>query len=69
MEVHLESMSISGMAAHIAFLAFGALQLWPDLYSGVPVWLMLLPWVAPFPIALGAIALLKRHYRSPSAAG
>jgi hypothetical protein len=60
---HFESMIIAGMAAHIAFFAFGSTRLWPDLYVGQPWWLMLLPWVAPFPIAFGAIALLKRHYR------
>lgn len=60
---HLAMMIISGMAAHIAFFAFGSSRIWPDLYDGQPWWLMLLPWVAPFPIAFGAIALLQRHYR------
>ncbi len=60
---HFESMIIAGMAAHIAFFAFGSTRLWPDLYDGQPWWLMLLPWVAPFPIAFTAIALLKRHYQ------
>lgn len=60
---HFESMIIAGMAAHIAFFAFGSSQLWPGLYAGSPWWLMLLPWVAPFPIAFTAIALLKRHYQ------
>lgn len=60
---HMENMIVSGMAAHIAFFAFGASRLWPDLYMGQPWWLMLIPWVAPFPIAFGAIALLQRHYR------
>lgn len=59
---HFESMIIAGMAAHIAFFAFGIWRLWPSLYSGYPWWLMLLPWIAPFPIAFTAIALLKRHY-------
>lgn len=66
---HLEMMIISGMAAHIAFFAFGAMRIWPDLYQGQPVWLMLVPWIAPFPIAFGAIALLKRHYRRRFSAG
>lgn len=60
---HFENMIIAGMAAHIAFFAFGSTRIWPDLYSGQPWWLMLLPWVAPFPAAFGAIALLKRYYR------
>lgn len=60
---HLQNMIIAGMAAHIAFFAFGAQRLWPDLYAGQPWWLQLLPWVAPFPIAFGAIALIQRHYR------
>ncbi len=60
---HFESMITAGMAAHIAFFAFGSTRLWPDLYAGQPWWLMLLPWVAPFPVAFAAIALLKRHYK------
>lgn len=65
---HFESMIIAGMAAHIAFFAFGSTRIWPDLFVGQPWWLMLLPWLAPFPIAFGAIALLKRHYRRRFAA-
>ena len=61
---HFESMIIAGMAAHIAFFAFGSTRLWPDLYTGQPLWLMLIPWVAPFPIAFTAIALLKRYYQA-----
>lgn len=61
--MHLDAMITAGMAAHIAFFAFGATRIWPDLYVGQPWWLQLLPWVAPFPIAFAAIALLKRHYR------
>lgn len=61
--VHLDSMITAGMAAHIAFFAFGSMRIWPDLYTGHPWWFQLLPWVAPFPIAFAAIALLKRHYR------
>ena len=60
---HLTNMLVSGMAAHIAFFAFGASRIWPDLYQGQPWWVMLVPWVAPFPIAFAAIALLQRHYR------
>lgn len=61
--VHLESMITAGMAAHIAFFAFGASRMWPDLYAGQPWWVMVLPWVAPFPIAFVAITLIQRHYR------
>lgn len=61
--VHLENMIVSGMAAHIAFLAVGAQRIWPELYSGYPWWMQILPWVAPFPIAFGAIVLIQRHYR------
>lgn len=61
--VHLESMITAGMAAHIAFFAFGSTRIWPDLYAGQPWWLMLLPWVAPFPIAFIAITMIQRHYR------
>ncbi|MFN2300587.1 MAG: hypothetical protein ABR565_01745 [Gammaproteobacteria bacterium] len=60
---HMQNMIVSGMAAHIAFFAFGASRLWPDLYTGQPWWVMLIPWVAPFPIAFAAIALIQRHYR------
>lgn len=60
---HLASMIVSGMAAHIAFFAFGAMRIWPDFYAGQPWWLVLIPWVAPFPIAFTAIALIQRHYR------
>jgi uncharacterized membrane protein len=60
---HMQSMIIAGMAAHIAFFAFGATRIWPDLYAGQPWWLAVLPWVAPFPIAFAAIALLERYYR------
>ncbi len=63
MMMHLENMIIAGMAAHIAFFAFGASRLWPELYSSYPWWVMLIPWVAPFPIAFTAIALIQRHYR------
>ncbi len=60
---HLQNMIVAGMAAHIAFFAFGATRVWPDLYVGHPWWLQILPWVAPFPIAFAAIALIQRHYR------
>jgi hypothetical protein len=56
-------MIVAGMAAHIAFFAFGASRIWPDLYVGHPWWMQILPWVAPFPIAFVAITLLQRHYR------
>jgi uncharacterized membrane protein len=66
---HFESMIVAGMAAHIASFAFGSTRLWPNLYAGQPWWLMLLTWVAPFPLVFGAIALLKRHYRRRFAPG
>lgn len=59
---HMRGMIIAGMAAHIAFFAFGSTRIWPDLYDGQPWWVMLIPWTSPFVVAFIAITLLERHY-------
>ena len=64
---HLSSMIGTGIAAHTAFLAFGAVRLVPTIYSHSPA-LYVIPWVAPTVIGVMAITWLKRHYRKKSAA-
>ena len=59
---HLNSMIGSGIAAHTAFLALGAVWFVPQLYALSPV-LYLIPWAAPPVLGFIAITLLQRHYR------
>jgi hypothetical protein len=59
---HLNSMIATGIAAHTAFLALGAVRLVPQLYALSPV-LYAVPWIAPTLIGFVAITLLQRHYR------
>jgi hypothetical protein len=65
---HLNSMIATGIAAHTAFLALGAVRLVPHLYSLSPA-LYGIPWIAPPVIGFVAITLLQRHYRKKPGAG
>jgi len=58
---HLNSMIATGIAAHTAFFALGAVWFVPHLYALSPS-LYLIPWIGPPVIGLVAITLLKRHY-------
>lgn len=60
--VHLASMMATGIAAHTAFLAVGAVRWFPNLYSYSPA-LYVIPWVIPAATGTVAIAVLKRFYR------
>ena len=55
-------MIATGIAAHTAFLALGAVRLFPQLYALSPA-LYGIPWIAPTVIGFVAITLLQRHYR------
>jgi hypothetical protein len=59
---HLNSMIGSGVAAHTAFLALGAVWFIPKLYAFSP-FLYLIPWLAPSLTGFVGITLLQRHYR------
>jgi hypothetical protein len=59
---HLSSMIGSGVAAHTAFLALGAVWFVPPLYAFSPA-LYLIPWTAPAATGFIAITILQRHYR------
>jgi hypothetical protein len=59
---HLNGMIATGIAAHTAFLALGAVRLVPHLYALSPA-LYGIPWIAPTLIGFVAITLLQRHYR------
>jgi hypothetical protein len=65
---HLNSMIATGIAAHTAFLALGAVRLVPHLYALSPA-LYGIPWIAPTVIGFVAITLLQRHYRRKLGAG
>lgn len=57
---HFGGMIGSGIAAHVAFLAFGSRQLFPDWpLDG----LGMLPWITPVVVGIIATAWLNRHYR------
>src|SRR5205085_10441625 len=58
---HLNSMIATGIAAHTAFLALGAVRLVPQLYAFSPA-LYVIPWIAPTVIGFLAITLLQRHH-------
>lgn len=57
---HFGGMIGSGIAAHIAFGAFGMRQLFPELQLG---WAGLLPWLLPLIAGTSAIIWLNRYYR------
>lgn len=60
---HFGGMIGSGIAAHIAFLAFGSRQMFPDWpLNGLGV----LPWITPLVVGVAATVLLNRHYRRKS---
>jgi hypothetical protein len=65
---HLNGMIATGIAAHTAFLALGAVRLVPQLYALSPA-LYGIPWIAPTVIGFVAITLLQRHYRRKLGAG
>ncbi|GHA06259.1 hypothetical protein GCM10008090_14910 [Arenicella chitinivorans] len=56
---HIEGMGTSGIAAHTAFLAFGATRLIGDVFQSY--WSML-PWLAPTVIGTVLIRLAVRKY-------
>lgn len=57
---HFGGMIGSGIAAHVAFLAFGSRQLFPDWpLNGLGV----LPWITPVIVGTIAITWLNYHYR------
>lgn len=60
---HAANMIGTGIAAHTAFLAVGAVRLFPHLYSHAPA-LSLIPWLAPAMVGTIAIAVIKRHLRN-----
>jgi hypothetical protein len=60
---HLSNMIATGIAAHTAFFAVGAVRWFPNLYSYSPV-LYVIPWIIPAMLGSVAIAVLKRHYRA-----
>lgn len=58
---HFGGMIGSGIAAHVAFLAFGSRQLFPDWpLNG----LGMLPWIAPVVVGILATIWLNRRYRA-----
>lgn len=59
LHVHLTNMIATGIAAHTAFLAVGAVRLFPYLYSHSPA-LYVIPWVFPSIVGSLAIVLVKR---------
>jgi hypothetical protein len=59
---HLGNMIATGIAAHTAFFAVGAVRWIPDLYSRSPA-LYLVPWIMPALMGSVAMVVLKRHYR------
>lgn len=67
LEEHIANMCVTGIAAHTAFLAFGAQSVFAQMYSGY--W-SIVPWMAPTVIGtIGirvAIARYKREGRIPS---
>lgn len=58
---HLSNMIATGIAAHTAFLAVGAVRWFPHLYSYSPPFYVI-PWIVPALLGTVAIKLLKRHY-------
>lgn len=59
---HLGGMIGGGIAAHVAFGAFGLRQLWPA-YADIDGWIGMLPWLLPVVAGSLAITLFSRHYR------
>ncbi|HEX6930488.1 MAG TPA: hypothetical protein VF267_14630, partial [Gammaproteobacteria bacterium] len=61
LQEHLSGMIGGGIAAHVAFGAFGLRRLWPA-YADIDGWIGMLPWLAPVVIGLTASAWLERKY-------
>ncbi len=64
---HFGAMIGTGIAAHTAFLVFGASRLWPQLHADGPIGVI--PWIAPTVIGIVAAAWLDRYYRRRFGAG
>ncbi|MCG8434994.1 MAG: hypothetical protein MJA83_13260 [Gammaproteobacteria bacterium] len=58
---HLGGMIGTGIAAHVAFGAFGVGRLFPEIAESN---LGILPWLVPVIAGSAAIAMLNRHYRN-----
>jgi len=59
---HLNGMIGGGIAAHIAFGAFGLRRIWPA-YAGLEGPVALVPWLAPLVVGLVVAAVASRRYR------
>lgn len=58
---HFGGMIGSGIAAHVAFLAFGSRRMFPDWpLNGLGI----LPWITPVVVGILATIWLNRHYRA-----
>ncbi len=62
MHEHLSGMIGGGIAAHVAFGAFGLRRIWPA-YANVDGIIGMLPWLTPVVIGMFAIILFSRYYR------
>lgn len=62
MATHACNMIATGIAAHTAFLAVGAVRLFPYLYSHSPA-LSIIPWLLPSLIGTVTIACVRRRLR------
>lgn len=60
LEEHLANMCITGIAAHTAFLAFGAQSMFAQLYGSY--W-SIIPWVAPTVIGIIGIRVAVSRYK------
>lgn len=58
---HFGGMIGTGIAAHTAFLVFGASRLWPQMRAEGLIGII--PWIAPTIIGIAAAAWLDKHYR------
>jgi uncharacterized membrane protein len=66
MAAHARNMIATGIAAHTAFLAVGAVRFFPDMYSSSPA-LSLIPWLMPSLVGTFAIAWVRRRLRGDAA--
>ncbi|GJM10176.1 MAG: hypothetical protein DHS20C11_24520 [Lysobacteraceae bacterium] len=63
LQEHLGGMFAAGIAAHVAFGAFGLSRIWPA-YASIEGWIGMLPWLAPVVIGTVAISVQTRKYRN-----
>lgn len=63
LQEHLGGMLGAGIAAHVAFGAFGLNRIWPA-YASIDGWIGMLPWLAPVVIGTVAISMQTRKYRN-----